>query len=104
MLVLALALSTSGARGADTDGGAAAPSGLPACIQVGTEARYVPYGYNHLVTITSGCKRPSTCTVSTDVSPEPRSVDVPANGRVVVTTFLGAAASTFSARVSCALR
>lgn len=83
---------------------AGAPTGLPACIQVKTESRYVPYGYNHLVTLTSGCSRPAACSVATDVSPEPRAVEVAPNTSVQVTTFMGAAASQFTAKVSCQLR
>lgn len=82
----------------------ATPSALPACVQVKTEARYVPYGYNHIVTLKSGCTRPASCTVATDVNPTSQTVDLPPNSSVDVTTFIGSAASTFTAKVSCKLR
>ena len=85
------------------DAGAPAPA-LPACVQVKTSSRYVPYGYNHVVTLTSGCTRAASCKVATDVNPEPHVVDLPANTSAEVTTFMGAASSTFTARVSCQLR
>ena len=83
-----------------TDAGAAPV--LPACVQVRTEAVYVPFGYNHLVFLTSGCARPVTCTVSTDVNPEPTTVEVSPSTTVEVVTYRVAASSTFNARVSCA--
>lgn len=90
--------------GAADAGAAPTPASLPACIQVQTESRYVPYGYNHIVTLTSGCTRPASCTVSTDVNPEVHAVDVPANASIQVTTYIGAAASAFVAKVACKLR
>ena len=80
----------------------APPAGVPACLTVATESRYVPYGYNHLVTLKSACPKPLTCNVSTDVNPEKQKVEVAPNATVEVTTFLGAATQTFTARVSCA--
>jgi hypothetical protein len=76
---------------------------LPACILVKTESRYVPYGYNHIVAITNGCSKAARCSVATDVNPARQSVDVPAMSAVEVTTFQGAAASSFVANVTCAL-
>ncbi len=91
------------ARADDKDAGAP-KSTLPACVQVTTESRYVPYGYNHIVTIRNGCSRDATCVVSTDVNPKPESVEVPTAKAVEVATFLGAASSVFVAKVTCALR
>ncbi len=82
------------------DAGAAA---LPACISVGTESRYVPYGYNHIVLLKNGCSKAATCTVSTDVNPQASSVDVAAASSVEVLTFTGSPARTFRARVTCKL-
>jgi hypothetical protein len=80
------------------------PASLPACVQVKTESRYVPYGYNHLVTVMNGCTKSAACTVATDVNPEPKNIVVPASSSAEVTTFMGAASSTFTAKVSCQLR
>ena len=85
---------------AGADAGAAT---LPACLAVTTEARYVPYGYNHIVYLRNGCSKPATCTVSTDVNPQPQTVQVPVNQTVAVTTFMGSPARTFVPRVSCTL-
>ena len=85
------------------DAGAPAPA-LPACVAIKTASRYVPYGYNHVVIVTNGCARAATCQVSTDVNPEPRSVDVPASQTVEVTTFMGSPSSTFTAKVTCKLK
>ncbi len=76
---------------------------LPACIGVGTEARYVPYGYNHIVRLTNGCSKAATCSVSTDVNPQATSVDVAASSAVDVLTFTASPAQTFHARVTCKL-
>ena len=76
---------------------------MPACVQVGTSSYYVPYGYNHVVSLTNGCARPATCLVSTDVNPERQTVEVPSNATVEVTTFMGSPSSTFTAKVDCKL-
>jgi hypothetical protein len=81
------------------DAGAA----LPACVLVKTESRYVPYGYNHIVVITNGCSKAARCSVATDVNPTRQSVEVAPASTVDVTTFQGAAASSFVASVSCSL-
>jgi hypothetical protein len=83
-------------------GDAAAP--VPACIAVSTDSRYVPWGYNHVVTLRSSCARPATCLVSTDVNPQVQAVDVASGATVEVVTFMGSPAYTFVARVSCRLR
>lgn len=80
------------------------PAPLPACVGVKTESRYAAYGYNHIVTLTSGCSQPASCTVATDVNPTPQTIELPSKSTIEVTTFLGAAASTFTAKVTCKLR
>ena len=94
-----VALSTSDAAAED----AGAPAALPACIQVTTDARYVPYGYNHVVILKSGCSKPATCSVASDVSPQPTSVEVAAGATVEVLTYAASPARTFQARVTCKL-
>jgi hypothetical protein len=83
---------------------AGAPAPLPACIGVKTDARWVPYGYNHVVIVTNGCSRDAACSVSTDVNPDAQKVNVPRAQSVELTTFLGSASSTFVAKVTCSLR
>ena len=98
--VLTAALSASDA--AAQDAGAASP--IPACIQVSTDARYVPFGYNHIVILKSGCTKPAACTISTDVNPQPISAEVAAGTTVEVLTFAVSPAQTFRANVTCKLR
>jgi len=90
------------AASAAADDGSA-PSALPACISVGTDARYVPYGYNHVVILKSGCSKAATCTVATDVNPQPTVVELAPGLSVEVLTFAGSPAQAFRARVMCKL-
>lgn len=83
---------------------AGAPTGLPSCVQVATESRYVPYGYNHIVHVRNACTQAAACVISTDVNPEAQRVEVAAASTADVTTFMGANASAFVAKVSCTLR
>lgn len=78
-------------------------TGLPACIRVATQARWVPYGYNHVVIIEDGCSKAATCTVSTDVNPQPQTAEIASGQTVEVTTFMASAASTFVAKVTCTM-
>jgi len=86
-----------------SDAGAPAPSSLPACVSVSTQARYVPYGYNHVVILKNGCSKSATCSVATDVNPQATSVDVPSISTLEVLTFTASPAQTFIARVGCTL-
>jgi len=78
--------------------------GVPSCIQVQSESRYVPYGYNHIVHLRNGCDRAATCIVSTDVNPQAQTVEVASASAIDVTTFMGAAAQAFVAKVACVLK
>jgi hypothetical protein len=94
------ALATNDAAAQD----AGAPPALPACIQVSTDARYIPYGYNHVVILKSGCSKPAACTISTDVNPQAVAAEVAAGTTVEVLTFSASPSQTFHARVTCKLR
>jgi hypothetical protein len=76
---------------------------LPACMSVATVARYVPFGYNHVVIQKNGCSKSATCSVATNVNPEATTVEVSASATVEVLTFMGSPSQTFTARVSCRL-
>lgn len=103
-VAIALCASSTTARADRADPRAdAGASSLPACISVATEARYVPYGYNHIVLLKNGCSKAATCTVMTDVSPQSTSVEVAASTSVEVVTFMASPAQTFHARVTCKL-
>jgi hypothetical protein len=97
-------LAVAGGASAADGGAPPPPPPLPACVQVTTASRYVPFGYNHFVVLTNGCSKPASCVVSTDVNPERQTAVVAPTATVEVTTFLGAAASTFVARVECRLQ
>jgi hypothetical protein len=73
-------------------------------VNVTTESRYVPFGYNHVVIIKNGCSKQALCTVSTDVNPQPQNVEVQAGTTVEVTTFMASPQQTFSPTVRCQLR
>lgn len=103
-VLLALLSSFFGAETAASDAGAPAPATLPACVAVKSEARYVPYGYNHVVIVTNGCSKAATCSVATDVNPTAQSVDVASGKTLEVLTFSGSPATAFTPRVSCKLR
>jgi hypothetical protein len=98
--LLALVAATA-PRASAADGGAPP---VPACVAVSTASRYVPYGYNHVVVLRNGCSRAVSCSVSTDVNPERLTAEVQAGTTAEVTTFIGAASSTFVARVGCTVR
>jgi len=84
----------------DPDAGEA-PAPYPECVHVRTEARYVAYGYDHIVEIQNECEKTMACTVMTDVNPEVVSVDVAAGQTRSITTFRGSPAREFKATVLC---
>jgi len=99
-LAAAVALLSAGAAAGDpADGGRAAT-----CVSVRTDARYVPYGYNHVVILSSACKAAATCSVSTDVNPQPTATDVAPGATVEVVTFMGSPSQTFTAKVACTFK
>ena len=107
LTVLAFALvATAAVRDAsaeDKPDAGVSGSVLPACISVATEARYVPYGYNHVVIVKSGCSKAATCSVATNVNPQATAVEVASKATVEVLTFTASPAQTFTALVSCRL-
>jgi hypothetical protein len=100
-VVVALAAAET-ARAADA-GAPPPPPQVPACIQVATSSRWIPYGYNHVVDLANGCSKAATCQVSTDVNPERRTVRLASGEKASVVTFLGSPSATFTARVDCRL-
>jgi hypothetical protein len=93
-----------GSPRAHAEDAGAPPTSLPACMLVTTDARYVPYGYNHVVILKNGCSKAATCSVATDVNPQAQSVEVASGTTAEVLTFSGSPAQTFAAKVSCKLR
>ena len=82
----------------------AAAGGPDLCIKFRGEVRYGALGYNHLVHITNTCAVAADCSVTTDVNPEAQAAEVGARSEVVVTTFLGSPARTFTPSVKCTMR
>ncbi len=82
-----------------------APKGKPepvsGCVQVRTEASFNGYGYDHWVHLKNACKRAQTCSVKTNVNPEPMSAEVAVGEDKSVLTFMGSPAREFNAEVSC---
>jgi hypothetical protein len=101
VVIAALLVWMSIPRAEAKDAGASA---VPACVQVSTESRYVPYGYNHIVHLKNGCSKTATCKVATDVNPDIQTVEVHASTSVEVLTYMAANSQTFVARVSCTLK
>jgi hypothetical protein len=83
---------------------AAADAKADVCIKFHGEARYGGLGYNHLVHITNSCAVAADCTVSTDVNPQAQEAEVAAKSEIVVSTFLGSPARTFTPSVKCTMR
>lgn len=80
----------------------AAPDEPARCVRYWGEARYV-IGYDQLVHVQNGCDRPAECVVSTDRNPKAQTVRLAPAEHQVVTTWLGAASSSFTPVVSCKL-
>jgi hypothetical protein len=72
-----------------------------ACVKVRTEARYVPYGYDHIVELENTCGRAMRCDVASNVNPTPTSVDLATGETKSVLTYRGSPASEFTAQVDC---
>ena len=80
---------------------ATAARAAPACVEVSSHALYRGLGYDHVVHLANRCGKPATCSVSTDVNPEPIVVKVAEAQEVDVLTFRGSPARVFVARVTC---
>jgi hypothetical protein len=76
----------------------------PACVHWWPEARYRPYGYDHIVHVQNACAFTAECVVSTDVNPAWTPATVPSRSEVEVITWVGSPASRFTAQVWCQLR
>ncbi len=96
-IIALMALTVGGALGALAMAG---PS-TPPCIRSWPEVRDTPAGYDHAVHIGNDCRARAHCAVSSDVSPEPVHVEVPAGDDVEVITSRGSRAREFTPRVEC---
>lgn len=73
------------------------------CVRWRADSIYRNYGYDHVVTLFNGCDAPATCTVTTNVNPDPIGVQVAPGKEAEVLTFRGSPAREFEARVRCAI-
>ena len=73
----------------------------PRCVEVSKSTPYRGYGYLHIVHVNNTCEERVVCQVSTDVTPEPQTVQLAPQAREDVVTRVGSPASTFVARVDC---
>jgi hypothetical protein len=78
-----------------------APSKPGGCVDVHSDASFASVGYDHIVTLKSGCKRAMTCTVTTNVNPEPALVELAPGEEQSVVTWRGSPAREFTPNVTC---
>ena len=74
------------------------------CVDVQSEASFASVGYDHIVTLKNGCKKAMTCTVKTNVNPDPATLDLDPNEQKSVVTWRGSPAREFTPEVSCSER
>jgi hypothetical protein len=75
------------------------------CAKVQGSARYVGYGYTHVITLNNTCTQAVVCSVWTDVDPEPRTtVQVAAGQSAEVVTRRGSPSRELTAFKSCSFR
>jgi hypothetical protein len=71
------------------------------CVDVHTDASFASVGFDHIVTLHSECKKHMSCTVKTDVNPEPANVELAPGADESVVTWRGSPAREFKADVTC---
>ena len=76
---------------------------VPACVKWKTEARYRPYGYDHLVHIKNECELTAKCEVSTNVNPEVQKAEIKPREEKTVITYLGSPWRAFEPIIECKL-
>ena len=77
--------------------------GTPACIRWSQQTVHTSAGNNHVVFVENTCARSASCSISTDVAPDPIQASLQPNQRTELVTFRGSPAFTFRARVECKL-
>jgi hypothetical protein len=71
------------------------------CVSWKAEARFVGFAYDHLVHLDNRCPHPASCTVKTDINPDPVTVSLSTGEKKTVLTFRGSPARRFKATVMC---
>lgn len=72
-----------------------------ACHSVSGEARFVAYGYNHVVQVTNTCDRALRCLVWTSVDTDPSELLVSPNSTGEAVVRVGSPARAFAAQGVC---
>jgi hypothetical protein len=80
---------------------AAQHSKLPECVSVTTEAAFASVGYDHIVRLKNACKTTVSCSVKTDVNPEPATATLAPGESTSMVTWRGSPAREFKPDVSC---
>jgi len=70
------------------------------CVTYQGRVRY-SLGYDHLVDVKNGCTQSVSCAVSTNVNPEPITVNLKPEEATTVVTFIGSPAREFQPQVTC---
>jgi len=84
---------------------APAPQSPNECAIAKASARYVGYGYTHVVALVNGCDRAVECTLWTDVDPEPKTtVSVAAGDTAEITTRRGSPSQDVKAGKECSFK
>ena len=91
-----LALSAAPAAADDTKSAKAKD-----CVEVRGEASFASVGYDHIVTVTNGCKQAKTCSVKTDVNPDASTLELEPGEAKSVVTWRGSPARVFTPDVKC---
>jgi hypothetical protein len=100
--LLALSLLPLAAPSAHAQSGDTPPAAANDCATARPEARYIGYGYYHVVILKNGCSKPVTCEVWTDVDPQPRqTVTVKPGETAEVVTRRGSPAREFKPEKAC---
>lgn len=76
-------------------------SGLPKCITMTSEARAAGAAYDHVVHLKNHCGAPASCTVSTDLEPDPIWAELPNAKDTEVVTLKGSTEYAFQPHAFC---
>lgn len=74
------------------------------CVKVQTEASFASVGYDHLVHLTNNCKQAVTCTVTTNVNPDPATASLGVGESTTLVTWRGSPAREFTVDARCVPR
>jgi len=80
---------------------AAQPKKLPECVSVTAEAAFASVGYDHIVRLKNACKTTLSCSVKTDVNPDPATATLAPGESTSMVTWRGSPAREFKPDVSC---